>query len=211
MQNVRNIPDRLNIDDAVMAFVDHQSGLFQLTRSALPEVMRNNVIALADTAMLFRLPVVLTTSFEQGPNGPLIPELGQRLRRAAFVPRPGEVNAFDNQEFVQALKQTNRKQLIISGITTDVCVTLATLSALKEGYQVFVVTDASASLSHEAHGVALMRMAMAGAQLVTWFSVVGEMMVDWRRDPQGLSQLMAEHAIPYRDLVTSHEGRPPRL
>ncbi len=208
MQNTRNISqDRLNIDDAVMAFVDHQSGLFQLTRSAMPEDLRNNVIALADTAKLFRLPVVLTTSAEQGPNGPLIPELGQRLSNAAFVPRPGEVNAFDNQNFVRALQQTGRKQLIISGITTDVCVTLATLSALKEGYQVFVVTDASASLNKESHGVALLRMATAGAQMVTWFSVVGEMMVDWRRDPQGLTRLMAEHVIPFRDLLISHEGK----
>lgn len=208
MTNTRNISqDRLNIDDAVMAFVDHQSGLFQLTRSAMPEDLRNNVIALADTAKLFRLPVVLTTSAEQGPNGPLIPELGQRLSNAAFVPRPGEVNAFDNQNFVRALQQTGRKQLIISGITTDVCVALATLSALKEGFQVFVVTDASASLNKESHGVALLRMATAGAQMVTWFSVVGEMMVDWRRDPQGLNRLFAEHVIPYRDLLISHEGK----
>jgi nicotinamidase-related amidase len=212
MKDTRNTPtDRLNIDDAVVAFVDHQSGLFSLTRSAGPEQLRNNVLALADTARLFRLPVVLTTSFEQGPNGPLIPELGQRLRGASFVPRPGEVNAFDNPDFVRALRQTGRRQLVIAGITTDVCVALATLSALKEGYQVFVVTDASASLSHESHGVALMRMAMAGAQMVTWFSVVGEMMQDWRRDPQGLTQLIAEHVIPYRDLIVSHEGKRPPM
>jgi len=208
MKDTRNTPtDRLNIDDAVVAFIDHQSGLFSLTRSAAPEQLRNNVLALADAARLFRLPVVLTTSFEQGPNGPLIPELGQRLRGASFVPRPGEVNAFDNDDFVRALRQTGRRQLVLAGITTDVCVALAALSALKEGFQVFVVSDASASLTHEAHGVGLMRMAMAGAQMVTWFSVVGEMMQDWRRDPQGLAQLIAEHVIPYRDLIVSHEGK----
>ncbi|MBA3545070.1 MAG: isochorismatase family protein [Nannocystis sp.] len=210
MSNTRNIPDRLNIDDAVVAFVDHQSGLASLARSAMPELLRNNVLALADAAMLFRLPVVLSTSFEQGPNGPLHPELGRRIRGAAYVPRPGEVNAFDNRDFVQALRQTGRRQLVISGLTTDVCVTLATLSALREGYQVFVVSDASAALTHEAHGVALMRMAVAGAQLVTWFSVVGEMMQDWRRDPQGLAQLIAEHVVPYRDLIVSFEGKQQR-
>ena len=124
-----------------------------------------------------------------------------------YVPQPGEVNAFDNQDFVRAIRQTGRRQLIVAGITTDVCVALAVLSALKEGFQVFVVTDASASLTHEAHGVALMRMAIAGAQVVTWFSVVGEMMQDWRRDPEGLARLFAEHVTPYRNLIISHEAK----
>ena len=199
--------DRLNIDDAVVAFIDHQSGLFSLTRSHTPELLRNNVLALADTAKLFRMPVVLTTSFEQGPNGPVMPELGQRLQGAAYVPRPGQVNAFDNDDFVRALRQTGRRQLIVAGITTDVCVTLAVLSALKEGFQVFVVSDASGALSHEAHGVALMRMGIAGAQLMTWFSVVGELMQDWRRDPQGLTQLIAEHVIPFRDLISLNQSK----
>lgn len=209
MPNPNNFSqDRLNLNDAVIAFIDHQSGLFTLTRSAMPELLRNNILALADAAKLFRLPVVLTTSLEQGPNGPVLPELGQRLQGATYVPRMGEVNAFDNQNFVQALRQTGRRQLILSGITTDVCVTLAALSALKEGFQVFVVTDASATFTHEAHGVALMRMGIAGAQLVSWFSVVGELMQDWRRDPQGLTQLIAEHVIPFRDLIALNQSKP---
>ncbi len=180
-------------------------------RDRLIDMQRQNVIALADAAKLFRLPVVMTTSVEQGPNGPLLPELGQRLGgSAAFVSRPGEVNAFDNQNFVRAIQQTGRKQLIIAGITTDVCVALATLSALKGGMQVFVVSDASGALDKESHGVGLMRMGMAGAQLVTWFSVVGELMQDWRRDPQGLTQLFAEHVIPYRDLLISNQGKTQR-
>jgi nicotinamidase-related amidase len=209
MNNPSNISqDRLNINDAVIAFVDHQSGLFSLARSILPEQLRNNLLALADAAKLFRLPIVLTSSVEQGPNGPVMPELGQRLQNATYVPRAGEVNAFDNQDFVQALRQTGRRQLILAGITTDVCVALVALSALKEGFQVFVVSDASAAMSHEAHGVALMRMGMAGAQLVTWFSVVGELMKDWRIDPQGLTQLFAEHVVPYRDLIALNQSKP---
>lgn len=208
MLNPNISQDRLNINDAVVAFIDHQSGLFTLTRSAIPELLRNNVLALADAARLFRLPVVLTTSLEQGPNGPVLPELGQRLQGATYVPRKGEVDAFDNQEFVQALRQTGRRQLILSGFTTDVCVALAALSALKMGFQVFVVSDASASFNHESHGVALMRMGIAGAQLVTWFSVVGELMQDWRRDPQGLTQLIAEHVIPFRDLIALNQSKP---
>ena len=71
MPTPSNIPqDHLNINDAMIAFVDHQSGLFSLARSAQPELLRNNIPALADTAKLFRIPVVVTTSVEQGPNGP---------------------------------------------------------------------------------------------------------------------------------------------
>lgn len=198
---------RLSLGDAVVLFIDHQSGLFQLARSHSAEELRNNVLALADAARLFGLPVVVTTSFEQGPNGPVIPELRERLRdSAAYVPRPGQVNAWDNDDFVRAIRATGRRQLIVAGITTDVCVALPTLSALKEGFQVFVVTDASASLNRESHGAALLRVSVAGAQLVSWFSVVGELMQDWRRDPDGLARLISDHVGPYRDLIASHQA-----
>lgn len=199
--------NRLSSSDAVVLFIDHQSGLFQLARNSSSDELRNNVLALADAVRLFRLPAVVTTSFEEGPNGPLIPELHERLREmAAFVPRPGQVNAWDNDQFVQAIRSTGRRQLIVAGITTDVCVALPTLSALKAGYQVFVVTDASGALNREAHGAALLRMSVAGAQLVSWFSIVGELMQDWRRDPEGLARLLAYHVTPYRDLLASHQA-----
>jgi nicotinamidase-related amidase len=199
--------NRLSLDDAVVLFIDHQTGLFQLARNNSPEELRNNVLALADTVRLFRLPAVITTSFEQGPNGPVMPELRERLREAAkYVPRPGQVNAWDDDDFVQAIRDTGRRQLIVAGITTDVCVALPTLSALKAGYQVFVVTDASGSLNKEAHGAALLRMSVAGAQLVSWFSIVGELMQDWRRDPEGLALLLATQMAPYRDPIGSHQA-----
>lgn len=199
--------NRLSLGDAVVLFIDHQTGLFQLARNSSSEELRNNVLALADTVRLFRLPAVITSSFEQGPNGPVIPELRERLRESAkYVPRPGQVNAWDDEEFVQAIRDTGRRQLIVAGLTTDVCVALTTLSALRDGYQVFVVTDASGSLNKEAHGSALLRMSVAGAQLVSWFSIVGELMQDWRRDPEGLALLLATQMTPYRDGVISHQA-----
>jgi len=207
MQQTRNISDiRLSIDDAAMVLIDHQSGLFSLARSSQPEELRNSVLALADTANLFRLPVVLTSSLEQGPNGPLIPELRQRLRGAAFVPRQGQVNSFDNPDFVRAVQSTGRRQLIVAGITTDVCVALTVLSALRAGFQVFVVTDASGTLDKESHGVALIRMAIAGAQLVSWFAMVGELAPSSQQLPDGFIRLLAEHVPAYRDLLISHES-----
>jgi nicotinamidase-related amidase len=198
---------RLSLGDAIVLFIDHQTGLFPLARNSSPEELRNNVLALADTTRLFRLPAVVTSSFEEGPNGPVLPELRDRLRETAvYVPRPGQVNAWDNDEFVQAIRATGRRQLIVAGITTDVCVALPTLSALKEGYQVFVVTDASGSLNREAHGAALLRVSVAGAQLISWFSIVGELMQDWRRNPEGLARLLAEHVTPYRELMDGHQA-----
>lgn len=196
--------DRLSIDDAVVLFIDHQVGLNTLVRDHQPLEFRNSVTALADTAKLFELPAILTTSNAEGPNGPLLPELRDRLPDAPIIARQGEINAWDNPDFVNAVKSTGRRQLIISGIVTDVCVAFPTLSALQEGFQVFVVADASGTFNKLARDVSLTRIALAGAQLMTGFAVVSELMVDWRRDPEGLSRLIALHCPEYRDLITAH-------
>ena len=135
---------RLSIDDAAVLLIDHQAGLLSLVQDYSPDEFRNNVLALADTAKFFRLPTILTTSFENGPNGILMPELKAAFPDAPFIPRPGQINAWDNEDFVAAIKKTGRRQLIMAGVVTDVCVTFPALCALKAGYQVFVVVDASA-------------------------------------------------------------------
>ena len=98
-----------------------------------PDEFRNNVLALAGTARYFGLPTILTTSFEQGPNGVIMPELKAMFPEAPFIARPGQINAWDNEEFVAAVKATGRKQLIMAGVVTDVCVAFPALSALREG------------------------------------------------------------------------------
>ena len=122
---------RLDLDQAVVLLVDHQAGLMSLVRDIEPDKFRNTVLATADLAAYFRLPTILTTSFEEGPNGPLMPELKEMFPDAPFIPRPGQINAWDNEDFVKAAKQTGRKQLIIAGVVTDVCVAFPTLEALK--------------------------------------------------------------------------------
>jgi nicotinamidase-related amidase len=131
--------NRLSKDDAAVLFIDHQSGLFSLVRDYSPDEFRNNVLALADLTKYFNLPAVLTTSFEEGPNGPMIPELKKMFPDAPYIARPGQINAWDNEDFVKAVKDTGRKQLIIAGIVTEVCVAFPALSALQEGYEVFIV------------------------------------------------------------------------
>ena len=165
------------------------------------------MLALANIAKYYRLPTILTTSFEDGPNGPLVPELKEMFPDAPYIARPGQINAWDNEDFVKAVKATNRSQLIIAGIVTDVCVAFPTLSALEEGFEVFVVTDASGTFNEAARNAAWARMAAAGAQLVNWFSVASELHRDWRNDVQGLASLLANHLPAYRNLITSYNAR----
>ena len=195
---------RLSKDDAAVLLVDHQSGLMHLVRDFSPEEFKNSVLALANLAKYFKLPVVLSTSFEDGPNGPIVPEIREILTDAPLIARPGQINAWDNEEFVAAVKATGRKQLIIAGIVTEVCVAFPTLSALEEGYEVFVVTDASGSLNTASREAAWTRMANAGAQMMNWFSVAGELQRDWRNDVEGFGNLIANNLPVGKNLLTSY-------
>ncbi|PWE17464.1 hydrolase [Marinicauda salina] len=198
--------NRLNKDDAAVLLVDHQSGLLSLVRDIDPDTFKNNVLAVADLAEYFDLPTILTTSFEDGPNGPLVPELTETFPEAPFIPRPGQINAWDNDDFVKAVEATGRKQLIIAGVVTEVCVAFPALSALEQGYDVFVVTDASGTFNPITRDAAWERMAAAGAQLMTWFGVACELHRDWRNDVEGLGTLFSNHIPDYRNLISSYQA-----
>lgn len=197
---------RLDKDQAAVLLVDHQAGLLSLVRDIEPDKFRNNVLALADLAKYFRLPTVLTTSFETGPNGPLMPELKLMFADAPYIARPGNINAWDNEDFVAAVKATGRRQLVIAGVVTEVCVAFPALSAIEEGFDVFVVTDASGTFDEMTRHSAWDRMSQAGAQLVTWFAVACELHRDWRNDVEGLAALFAAHIPDYRNLITSYDA-----
>lgn len=198
---------RLDKNDAAVLLVDHQTGLINLVQDYTPNEFKNNILALADIAKYFNLPTILTTSFEEGPNGPLVPELKQILPEAAYIPRPGQINAWDNEDFVKAVKATGKKQLIIAGVVTDVCVAFPALSALEEGFDVFVVVDASGTINKDMRDAALMRVVHAGAQTVSWFSVVSELHRDWRNDVAGLGAILSNHVPNYRNLMNSYEAK----
>lgn len=195
---------RIDKNDAAVLLVDHQTGLLSLVRDIDPDKFKNNVLALADIAKYFELPTILTTSFEEGPNGPLVPELKETFPDAPFIARPGQINAWDNEEFVNAVKATGKKQLIIAGVVTEVCVAFPTLSALAEGFDVFVVTDASGTFNEMTRDAAWDRMSAAGAQLMTWFGVACELHRDWRNDVEGLGSLFSNHIPDYRNLMNSY-------
>lgn len=200
------VDSRLSVETTAVLLIDHQAGLLSLVQDYSPDEFRNNVLALADIAKLFKLPTILTTSFEVGPNGPIMPELKEMFPSAPFIPRPGQINAWDNEDFVTAVKQAGRKQLLVAGVVTDVCVAFPALSALKEGYQVFVVTDASGTFNKSVRDAALMRMAHAGAVMTNWFAVACELQRDWRNNMEGLATLLANHLPAYKNLITSYQA-----
>ncbi|WP_308364788.1 MULTISPECIES: isochorismate family cysteine hydrolase YcaC [unclassified Microbulbifer] len=195
---------RLDKNAAAVLLVDHQTGLLSLVRDIDPDKFKNNVLALADLARYFELPTILTTSFEDGPNGPLVPELKEQFPQAPYIARPGQINAWDNEDFVAAVEDTGRKQLIIAGVVTEVCVAFPALSAMEQGHEVFVITDASGTFNPLTRDAAWHRMAEAGVQLMTWFGAACELHRDWRNDVEGLGNLFSNHIPDYRNLINSY-------
>lgn len=195
---------RLDKNNAAMLLVDHQTGLLSLVRDIDPDKFKNNVLATADLAKYFGLPTILTTSFEEGPNGPLVPELKEIFPDAPYIARPGQINAWDNEEFLAAVKATGKKQLIIAGVVTEVCVAFPALSAIEAGYDVFVITDASGTFNQMTRDAAWDRMSQAGVQLMSWFGAACELHRDWRNDIEGLGTLFSNHIPDYRNLINSY-------
>jgi nicotinamidase-related amidase len=198
---------KLDKENAACLLIDHQAGLISLVQDFSPPEFKNNVLALAACAKYFKLPTILTTSFENGPNGPLVPELKELFPNAPYIARPGNINAWDNSDFVQAVKNTGKKQLIIAGVVTEVCVAFPALSALEADYDVFVVTDASGTFNEVTRHSAWIRMTQAGAQLMNWFGVACELHRDWRNDVEGLGNLFSTYIPNYRNLITSYTNK----
>lgn len=197
--------DRLTAENAAVLLVDHQTGLSNgIQDQSLPEYM-TSVTALAKLAKTFNLPTVITTSAADGPNGPVLPVITQLLPDAPVIHRPGEINAWENGAFVDAVKKTGRRKLIVAGVSTEVCVAFVALSAIKAGYEVYAVIDASGTWNKLVQEVSIARMAQAGIVPMTWVAVGAELQADWR-NPSGeaLGQIMGEHLPFYGNLIGSY-------
>ncbi|CUI16145.1 hypothetical protein PNK_0517 [Candidatus Protochlamydia naegleriophila] len=197
----------IDAKDAVMLLIDHQSGLFQLVRDIELPVLRSHVTALAKMAYLADMPTFTTASVPDGPNGPLIPEIHQHNPDAVYIPRTGQINAWDNPAWVKAIEDTKRKTLLIAGTLTSVCMAFPALSALTKGYKVFTIVDASGNWSKMATDITLARVVQAGAIPIDTFAVLAELMNTWNRpDAMDFSAIMVDHLVPpYRALIESYE------
>ena len=186
--------ERLTSDNAAVLFVDHQTGLANGIRTQSPPEFINNVKALVALAHAHKLPSILTTSAADGPNGPIMPAVAEGLPDATIVHRPGEINAWDNKDFVAAVKKIGRNKLLIAGISTEVCLAFVSLSAREAGYDVYAVLDASGTWNKLVEEAAIARMVQAGIVPMTWVGVGAELQFDWR-SPTGQAhrKVMADY------------------
>ena len=166
---------------------------------------RRNVLALSQTAKVHSLPVVLTASYAEGPNGPLMPELLALFPDVPPVYRPGPVNAWDDPNFVKAVEATGRKKLVMAGVTIDVCLMLPVLSALAAGYDVYAVYDASGCWDTMSELAAMMRLTQAGAKVVNWAAVTAELQSDWRRPTAEGTLAIFGDQLPFYGMLSNNQ------
>ncbi len=192
---IRNgLASLLRPDDSVLVMIDHQPYQLANLNSHEPQMVINNATGLAKAARAFDVPTILTSVIaKQG--GMIFPQITDVFPDQEVIDRTF-INTWEDGIVVDAVKATGRKQLIIAGLWTEVCVAMPTIQALGEGWDVTVVTDACGSVSPEAHSVAIQRMVAAGANVITWLAVASEWQRDWARTERlpALVEVMKQHA-----------------
>lgn len=170
----------LTPDASVVALIDHQPQMSFMVRSHDLTVVRNNTVAIAKGAKLFKVPVVLTTVAAKTFSGALWPEIQEVFPAQEPIDRTS-MNSWEDKNFRAAVEKTGRKKLIIAGLWTEVCVCFPTIQALRDGYDVYVAADACGDISQEAHERAIQRVIQAGAVPMTSFQILYEWQRDWAR------------------------------
>lgn len=183
----------LRPEDSVLVLIDHQP--YQLTNlnSHDPHMVVNNATALAKTAKAFGVPTILTSVIADR-GGLIFPQITDVFPGQAVIDRTF-INTWEDKKVVDAVTETRRKQLIIAGLWTEICVAMPAIQAAGEGWDVTVVTDASGGVSVEAHEVAIQRMIAGGVNMMTWLAVASEWQRDWAR---------TEHAAELTEVLVQH-------
>jgi nicotinamidase-related amidase len=166
--------------ECALLLVDLQAGLGFGTESISRQVLLNNAVALARTAAAFNVPVIATTSASKVYSGPLFPQIQSVLPDVKAMERRS-MNAWEDNAVRSAVQATGRKRILIAGLLTEACVSFPALSALKDGYDVFVVGDTCGGLTAASHDLALRRVEQAGGHLTSWIQVLLEFQRDWTR------------------------------
>ncbi|QPC41750.1 hydrolase [Kaustia mangrovi] len=184
----------LRPEESVLVLIDHQPYQLANLNSHEPQMVVNNATALAKAAKAFGVPTILTSVIADR-GGLIFPQITDVFPDQEVIDRTF-INTWEDRTVVDAVEATGRKQLIIAGLWTEICVAMPTIQALGEGWDVTVVTDASGSVSVEAHKVAIQRMIAAGANMMTWLAVASEWQRDWARTEHAaeLSELLVQHA-----------------
>lgn len=195
----------LDPSDTVIVLLDHQAGLFQTVKDVPIAELRSNVVMLAKLATLMKIPVITTASEPNGTNGPLMPEIHRDAPHAVYVARKGEVNAWDNEDFVRTVQSTGKKTLIMAGVWTSVCVMFPALDARLAGYKVYAVMDASGDPSEMASRTSLARFVQGGVIPTTTNAVLSEVHRTWNRPEAAEIGALYAHVSPnYAAVVESY-------
>ncbi|WP_042877656.1 isochorismatase family protein [Cupriavidus necator] len=173
--------ERFTAENSALLLIDHQVGTMKLIKNIDHELAARQSIALAKMAKILNLPVVITSSQEDRAQGPILPEIAQILpqEHAARIKRPGVVNAWAYPDFRNAVLATGRKNLIMAGVTTDVCLIFPSIDAALEGFAVQAVMDASGSPSELSEEFSRQRMHDAGVVLTATNTLMAEIAQDW--------------------------------
>lgn len=180
-------------DETVFIFVDHQPQMAFGVVSIDRQQLKNNTIALAKTAKLFGAPIILTAVESEAFSGYIWPELLDVVQQTPI--ERSSMNSWDSEALVEAVRASGRKKIVIAALWTEACLLFPTLSALEEGYEVYIVTDASGGTSEESHNAAVRRMEQAGAKSMTAVTVLLELQRDWalRDTYNGVMEIVREH------------------
>jgi nicotinamidase-related amidase len=183
----------LRAEDSVLVLIDHQP--FQLTNlnSHDPHMAVNNAAALAKAAKAFRVPTILTSVIADR-GGLIFPQITDVFPGQEVIDRT-LINTWEDRKVVDAVKATGRKQLVIAGLYTEICVAMPAIQAAGEGWDVTVITDACGAVSVEAHQVAIQRMIAAGCNMMTWLALASEWQRDHARTETGAAfvELLKDH------------------
>jgi len=187
------LPALLTPDNCVLVLIDHQPFQFAGLRSHDTQTIINNVVGLAKAAKIFNVPTLFSTVVEErggyllGPLQAVFPE--QKPINRTFI------NTWEDERCVEWVRKTGRKKVVMAALWTEICLAMPAIQALGEGYEVYIVTDASGGVSVEAHEMAIQRMVQAGAVPITWTVFASELQRDWARTATvpPLAQLLVEH------------------
>ncbi|MEM1134602.1 MAG: hydrolase [Bacteroidota bacterium] len=179
----------LNPENHVLLMIDHESQMAFAVESQPIEELRNNTGLISGTAKIYDIATVITTVAEKSFSGPVFPEIREYFPNSEEYIDRTTMNSWEDKRVVEAVGKFEKKKLVIAGLWTEVCVLTAALSALEDGYEVYVITDASGGISQEAHDMSIMRMVQAGVKPITSLQYLLEVHRDWARSDMYLKVL----------------------
>ncbi|MCE7054208.1 hydrolase [Algoriphagus sp. AGSA1] len=190
-------PELLSPSNHALVMIDHEGQMAFATNSISMEVLRNNVALVVGASKIFNIPTVITTVAEESFSGPVFPEILEAYPdKTTYIDRT-TMNTWEDDNAHKAITGKGKKKLVMGGLWTSVCIVGPVLSAISEGYDVYVITDASGDISKEAHDQSVTRMVQAGAKPITSLQYLLELQRDWARQ---------ETYKPVNDLVVKYGG-----